>query len=620
MFAWSKTSIYWNTNTTMVILPHRRKAFRTEAGSGGDPYFANVVLLLHCDGTNGSTTFIDSSSYARTMTVVGNAQVGTSVVKFGTGALLLDGNDYISTPDGSELELGSGDFTIEAWCYVTDTTARTITSRWQAGNLSWYLSAGASGHGFYFSPNGSTPTLAIALTSWPSTNTWFHIAVTRSGANLRMFVNGTQHGSTYNISTTAIHNGTSLLTVGDDDNTNAGFIGSIDDVRITVGVARYTANFTPPTAAFPDSIPSGGDPFGTSVALLLHCDGTNGSTTFTDSSPSPKTVTASGNAQVTTTNPKFGTGAMLLDGSFDFATVPSSTDFNFGTGDFTIEFWLNWSSISGFQTVLERNYISTGGFAIQSGNGTGRLIFYLSGSVIAQESVSAVINTWYFYAITRSGTTVRIYRNGVQSGSGTSSVNITSSAILGIGGRSANGLNCFNGRIDDLRITAGIARYTSNFIPPTAALLDPGNVFTSYLNPLGSGDRTATITVSKSAGADIRGPLSRFVGLGASNTYFENVPNGEWLKFDFGAAKVIDELKYYQQLAVSQGTWQLEGSNDDSTWTTVGTPFEIIGTTFVSVGAFSSNTNSYRYYRIKKTAGTVNRSPWAYQFEFKISA
>jgi hypothetical protein len=364
---------------------------------------------------------------------------------------------------------------------------------------------------------------------------------------------------------------------------------------------------------------SGGDPFGTSVALLLHCDGTNESTTFTDNSPSPKTVTASGNAQVTTTNPKFGTGAMLLDGSFDFATVPSSTDFNFGTGDFTIEFWLNWSSLVGFQTVLERNYISTGGFAIQSGNGTGRLIFYLSGSVIAQESTSAVINTWYFYAITRNGTTVTIYRDGVQLGSGTSAVNITSSAILGIGGRSANGLNCFNGRIDELRITTGISRYNANFIPPTAAFPDPGNIFTSYLNPLGSGDRTATIPVSKSAGADIRGPLSRFVGVGASNTYFENVPNGEWLKFDFGTAKVINELKYYQQLAVSQGTWQLEGSNNDSTWTAIGSPFEITGTTFVSGSAFNSNTTSYRYYRIKKTAGTVNRSPWAYQFEFKIS-
>jgi hypothetical protein len=601
----------------MVILPHRRKAFRTESGSGGDPYFANVVWLLHCE----TSAFLDSSPAARTPSL-GSSPSASTPAKYGTNAYQANASSFIAAYSPSDFAFGTGDFTVEMWIRYPSgalSNARTLFDCRPGAVNGPYMAAGIAVTGIFSVNLGTSGAGIVTLNSASAlaVDTWYHVAVSRSGSTARLFIDGVL--SDTKTSTLSIANDRLILSVNQFVPSLA-WVGSIDEVRVTKGVARYTANFTPPTAAFPDSIPSGNDPFGTSVALLLHCDGTNGSTTFTDNSPSPKTVTASGNAQVTTTNPKFGTGAMLLDGSFDFATVPSSTDFNFGAGDFTIEFWLNWSSLVGFQTVLERNYISTGGFAIQSGNGTGRLIFYLSGSVIAQESVSAVINTWYFYAITRSGTTVRMYRNGVQLGSGTSSVNITSSAILGIGGRSANGLNCFNGRIDDLRITTGIARYIYDFVPPTAALLDPGNVFTSYLNPLGSGDRTATITVSKSAGADIRGPLSRFVGLGASNTYFENVPNGEWLKFDFGAAKVIDELKYYQQLAVSQGTWQLEGSNDDSTWTTVGIPFEITGTTFVSVGAFSSNTNSYRYYRIKKTAGTVNRSPWAYQFEFKISA
>jgi len=218
---------------------------------GGDPYFDDVVLLLHCDGSDGSTTFTDSSSYARTMTANGNAQVGTTVKKFGTGALLLDGNDYLSTPDAAELEFGSGDFTIELFVYVTNTAARTIVSKWTAGNQSWYFGAGAAGYGFYFSTNGSNATLALPLTSWPSTDTWIYLAVVRSGADLKLFVNGVQQGSTYNIGATALYNGTSLVTIGDDNNTNPGFRGSQDEIRITKGVARDVSVI--PTAAFPDS-------------------------------------------------------------------------------------------------------------------------------------------------------------------------------------------------------------------------------------------------------------------------------------------------------------------------------------------------------------------------------
>ena len=233
---------------SFIINPYR---FATGAN---DPYWSSVGLLLHCDGSNGSTTFTDSSSFARTVTANGNAQVSTSVKKFGTGSVLLDGNDYLSVADASEFDFGSGDFTVECFCYVTNTASRTIISKWTtSGQRSWYLGAGTTGFGFYFSTNGTNSTLAIALTAWPSTSTWFHIAVTRSGADLRLFVDGVQQGSTYNISTTSLFNGNGDVTIGDDASTNAGFTGNIDEVRITKGVARYTANFTPPSAPFPDS-------------------------------------------------------------------------------------------------------------------------------------------------------------------------------------------------------------------------------------------------------------------------------------------------------------------------------------------------------------------------------
>ena len=149
------------------------------------------------------------------------------------------------------------------------------------------------------------------------------------------------------------------------------------------------------------------------------------------------------------------------------------------------------------------------------------------------------------------------------------------------------------------------------------------SVSTSYANSGGTGNRTASITVTKSASAGIVGALSRFVGVGASGTYFSSVPDGEWLKFDFGSGvtKVITELTYSQSHAYVQGTWQLEGSNDNSTWTAVGSTFTLAAATSQTSGsAFSSNSTYYRYYRIKKTAGFVSAAPWAYQFDFKISA
>ena len=88
-------------------------------GPTNDPYWANVVLLLHMDGTDGSTTFTDSSSYARAMTAAGNAQIDTAEFKFGTASGLFDGTgDSVQTPNGADFQF-LGDFTVEAWVRPT---------------------------------------------------------------------------------------------------------------------------------------------------------------------------------------------------------------------------------------------------------------------------------------------------------------------------------------------------------------------------------------------------------------------------------------------------------------------------------------------------------------------
>jgi hypothetical protein len=356
------------------------------------------------------------------------------------------------------------------------------------------------------------------------------------------------------------------------------------------------------------------DPYWSSVVFLMHAD----SFPILDSSDSAVTITAGTSTVYSTTSPKFGAGNLDFNANSRYINTASDPKFTMGTSNWTWEGWIKGPVRSASNRfVLVSSFLR---IATNIGGTTVQVSYSFNGSTFTALSTPTIgSGVWTFLSISRtvvgSNSVFRVFVNGTQVGSDVTvaATNMTGSGGLTFGGAAGNQNTSF-GALDECRISKVIR---DGSIVPTAPF--PDSLSTSYSNAGGSGDRTATIPVSKSAGADIRGPLSRFVGVGASNTYFENVPNGEWLKFDFGSAKIINELKYYQQLAVSQGTWQLEGSNDDSTWTAVGSPFEITGTTFVSGAAFSSNTNSYRYYRIKKTAGTVNRSPWAYQFEFKIS-
>jgi hypothetical protein len=219
------------------------------------------------------------------------------------------------------------------------------------------------------------------------------------------------------------------------------------------------------------------DPQFGSVSLLLHGNGTNGSTTITDSSPSPKTVTAFGNAQISTAQSKFGGASLLFDGTGDNLTVPDNGSFTMGTVDFTIEFWAR--PVSGGQTAA---MVTTGSptdfqgffFGLLSGS-----LFLLAdgdglGPVwdVALNAASIGVDSWTHVAAVRLGNTFTVYKDGVQAATGTSSILLkNSNNILTVGGRGQSA-QYFNGYIDDLRITKGIARYTANFTPPTAPFPD----------------------------------------------------------------------------------------------------------------------------------------------------
>jgi hypothetical protein len=212
----------------------------TPTGSPFGGYGTFTKLMLHCDGADTNTTFIDEAG--KTITAVGDAQIDTAWKKFGTGSALLDGTgDYLSVPASTDFAFGTGDFTVEEVINLTSTAAQEFIGN---GYLSgWDLEYnGANKLYFYIAGGGDSWTWT------PTTNTTYHVAVTRNGGNLRAFINGvnlgTKTGHTEDIT------GANNLYVGNDFTSNYPISGHIDEVRISKGIARWTANFTVPTEAY----------------------------------------------------------------------------------------------------------------------------------------------------------------------------------------------------------------------------------------------------------------------------------------------------------------------------------------------------------------------------------
>jgi len=232
---------------------------------------ANTLLLLHMDGTDGSTTFTDDIGGRSTVGVsaVGNAQVDTAQSKFGGASALFDGSGDYLLADNDVFAYGSNPFTWECWWYNTGSTSTYYTLIATQAIQSALYHANDNLIKFYYS--GSP---RVSSTSTFSLNTWYHVAVTYDGTDLRMFVNGTLEDTltiTLNGTETALWIGKDSRSPGQPVN------GNIDEVRIS-NTARYTSGFTPQTEPFQNDA---------NTLLLLHMDGTDGSTTFIDDNGVP---------------------------------------------------------------------------------------------------------------------------------------------------------------------------------------------------------------------------------------------------------------------------------------------------------------------------------------------
>jgi hypothetical protein len=245
--------------------------------------------------------------------------------------------------------------------------------------------------------------------------------------------------------------------------------GYMSDFRLVKGTAVYTAAFTPPTA-----------PLTAITNTSLLCNFTNAGIYDATAKNDLETV---GNAQISTTQSKFGGSSMYFDGTNSKAVMRSLPNMNMGSGDFTIECWVYWAgTTTPYQNFVGSNNTFTsnasffrvwGGGVVGAGSvGIGNPTHDSTSSVYVASALTA--NTWTHVAATRYNGIIRVFINGVLRATGSTD---TSTYDFGQGGTcvgaspwdGANGW--YSGYIDDLRITKGIARYTSNFTPPTSAFL-----------------------------------------------------------------------------------------------------------------------------------------------------
>ena len=425
--------------------------------------------------TSQSNRFIDNSSNAFAITVNGSPSVqrfspfnptapySTSVIG-GSGYFSATSGDNISAASTS-LTFSSGNYTIEAWVYVTAyaTTANTI------------LMNASSGAGSAYFPRLSFTSTVIQtydvasnnLLTFSGTvplNAWTHVALSKSGTSVRAFINGIQAGSTATDSYTWSNGGQPNNIGGISGTANFQLKGYMTDLRVNNTTALYTTNFTPPTA--PETAVSG-------TQLLLNY--VNAGIPDLAMQNNLQTV---GSAQVSTSVKKYGTGSLSFNGTTDYLTGQLNTVNNFGSGNFTVEGWIYPNSVSTNQWIYTTENNASYSFVVYISS-SGKLSTRLSST---GSSITTTINgtttlatgTWYYAAIVRNGTTVTIYLNGTSDGSGT-----FSGAVYPTGNNFGIGAGVqypsttvlfYNGYIDDLRITNGVARYTTTFTPPTAAL------------------------------------------------------------------------------------------------------------------------------------------------------
>lgn len=437
---------------------------------------ANTLFLMHADGTDGSTFFEDDNGVraSRSLIANGNAQIDTAQSKFGGSSLLLDGSgDYLTVREASNFNFGTSDFTLEYWFRPNASTFSQIRVPFASrggggiGNGDWWCELGTNAKIYWgFKNQAGTQyyaNLAQAESAF-SSGVWYHIALVRSGNSVTYYRDGVATGGATTV--TGSFGGNDFVYVGALGPGGYSLDGHIDEVRIS-NSARYTTGFTPSTTPFVNDA---------NTLLLIHCDGTDATTVFRDDNGAraPKGISALGNAQVDTAQSKFGGSSALFDGTDDRLEIYPTTTYD----DFTVECWIRLANNSGTKNILAFGNESSGRvfFAVYN----DRIYWDQYGVTSRHGNTSMSSNTWYHLAWSRTGSTIKLFVDGVEQtmttvgGSGTfpsGAVGNTNGIFVGT---LSDGAIDFNGHIDEIRVSNSV-RYTTGFTPSTTPFQNDAN-------------------------------------------------------------------------------------------------------------------------------------------------
>jgi len=417
----------------------------------GDTYFKETVLLLNAD----ANTFIrDASNNSFNITPSGDVRPSAFSPYNTNWSNFFDGTSgqYLNAPANTAFNLGTGDFTVEAWIFPTSTsgTRPIIEIRTAAVNST----------GFAFLSQSGAQTLNVytnngfvgASTNTYNLNQWNHVALTRSGNTWTYWINGVSGGSFTNSSTQS-DGGTTGPKIAGSTTTGEIWRGYISNARITKGGALYTSTFTPSTTPLTTTVSAG-------TVSLLTCQ----SNRLIDNSTNAFTITKNGDVKVSAFGPftetDTTTGSGYFDGTGDFLDpATSNSAFSFDTGNFTVEAWIYPNSLS--------NYMGIVGQAITSADTQHSFFVFANGQVTHQSYFAVGLATttsnittgmWHHVAAVRSGANGAIFINGVRAASNTAyTKNYSNTNPIRIGAAAEAGSAVFNGYISNARVVKGTA-------------------------------------------------------------------------------------------------------------------------------------------------------------------
>ena len=410
-----------------------------------------------------SNRFIDSSSNNFSATI----ETGPSVQRFnpfgtstaystsvsGGSGYFVGRGDGLTSASSSSLDPSATNITVDFWFYPPSVGVNKILFACGTGATGNIQCLFDSTNGVRFQISG----VSGSLNTNYILNQWNYVVCVKNGTSFTVYVNNVA-GNTATLTATS----STTVSIGSNSNTSDPYTGYIAGFRYVTGAATVPSSF--PSAPPTTTVGSG------TVQLLTNF--TNGAIFDNAMINDLETV---GNAQISTSVKKYGTGSLYFDGTGDGLFTPSTPNLAFGTGDFTVEFWLYLAStLNTFAKVVMMG--TTGNCFTIEAQGTANFLNLTNktSTVYFASSTALTTGTWIHVAATRASGTLRLFQNGTQVGSAANTVDFPNVGGIYIG-RSESGQET-NGYIDDLRITKGYARYTTTFTPPTAALSDTGPI------------------------------------------------------------------------------------------------------------------------------------------------